>query len=317
MACFRPMVAHRDRVTGETALGYRLADTGDCLSLPCGRCVGCKLERASAWATRITHEASLYDSNLFVTLDYRPDALPASRSLEYEDFQRFMKRLRRRYRGVSAPRVEGVEFKAGFRPIRFFASGEYGDRFKRPHWHAILFNLVLPDAERYQNGTLRSEELEAIWGKGRCVIGEVTPASAAYVAGYTIKKAHGAAARAAAYDVVDERTGEVLFERRPEFCVMSRRPGIGAWWYDRFHRDLFPGGGESRAVVEGQERKVPRYYINRLIERDPLSAEEVAYVRFQRALEVPLEESSPQRLQVREEVARARQEFFSQRQQEF
>jgi len=313
MACFRPMVAHRDRDTGETALGYRLADTGDRLSLPCGRCVGCKLERASAWSTRITHEASLYDSNLFVTLDYRPDALPASRSLEYPDFQRFMKRLRRRYSGVSAPRgVEGVG-----RPIRFFASGEYGSRFARPHWHAILFNLVLPDAERFQNGTLRSQELEELWGKGRCVIGEVTPASAAYVAGYTMKKVYGASARAAAYDVVDESTGEVLLERRPEFCVMSRRPGIGAWWFERFSQDVFPGNGESRAVVDGQERKVPRYYINKLIERDPLSAEEVARVRFERALEVPLEESSPERLEVREEVARARQEFFSQRSQEF
>jgi len=80
---------------------------------------------------------------------------------------------------------------------------------------------------------------------------------------------------------------------------------------------LFPGNGESRAVVDGQERKVPRYYINKLIERDPLSAEEVARVRFERALEVPLEESSPERLEVREEVARARQEFFSQRSQEF
>jgi len=315
MACFHPMVAHRDRSTGETALGYRLVDSGDRLSLPCGKCVGCKLDRASAWSTRITHEASLYDSNLFVTLDYRPADLPRSGSLEYGDFQRFMKRLRRRYRGVSSPRVEGVAFGPGFRPIRFFASGEYGSRFGRPHWHAILFNLFLPDAERFQNGTLRSQELEDLWGKGRAVVGEVTPASAAYVAGYTMKKVYGAAARSA-YTVVDQSTGEVLQERRPEFCVMSRRPGIGAWWFDAYSGDLFPGSGESRAVVDGQERKVPRYYLGKLIERDPLSAEEVAYVRYKRAMDVDPEESSPERLLVREEVAKARQEFFSQRELE-
>lgn len=302
MACFRPMVAHRDRLSGSVSLGYGGAATGDRLSLPCSRCIGCRLDRAQAWSVRITHEASLYDSNLFVTLDYRPDALPASGSLEYGDFQRFMKRLRKVVSGVS-------EAPNGLRPVRFFVAGEYGERFRRPHWHAILFNVRLADQELYANGTYRSELLEETWKHGRAVIGGVTPASASYVAGYTMKKVYGQAAKRA-YTLVDHATGEVMQERRPEFCAMSRRPGIGAWWYDRFHADMFPA---DVAVQDGQVKKTPRYYRNRLYGDDPLTHEEVAYARYLKALERPVEEGSPERLAVREQVALARQEFYSPR----
>jgi len=300
VACFRPLVAYRERVSGEVAVGYRLAGRGDKLELPCGRCVGCKLDRARAWSVRIGHEAALYDKSLFVTFDYRPDAL-RSLSLEYGDFQRFLKRLRRELTGVSvAPN--------GKKPIRFFVAGEYGERYGRPHWHAILFNTWFPDAVRFHNGTFRSEMAERLWGHGNVVIGHVTPASAAYVAGYTMGKAHK---KAEDYeeDLVNPLTGE-LSGRRPEFNVMSRRPGIGAWWYDRFRSDLWNG---DHAVQDGKEYKVPRYYYEKLRGEDPSMAEEVAYGRFLRAREMPPEESTPERRAVREEVAEARFKFYSQR----
>ena len=203
--------------------------------------------------------------------------------------------------------VSGVsEAPDGRRPVRFFASGEYGSRFQRPHWHAILFNVAVEDRQAWGDGTYRSDLLEETWGNGRAVVGEVTAASASYVAGYTMKKVYGKKS----YDVVDPSTGEVLQERRPEFCVMSRRPGIGSWWFDRFHADMFPA---DIAVQDGQIKKTPRYYRNRLYGADPAMHEEVAYARFLKALDQPLEESSPERLAVREEVARARQEFYHER----
>lgn len=300
MACFRPLVAHRERLSGEVALGYRLAGRGDRLELPCGKCVGCRLDRARAWSVRIGHEALLYDRSVFATFDYRPESL-RSLSLEYGDFQGFLKRLRRRMSGVSAA-------PDGRKPIRFFVAGEYGEKFGRPHFHAILFNAWFPDSVRYANGTYRSELAEELWSHGNVVIGNVTPESSAYVAGYTLHKAHKRAEEYAE-DLVDPTTGEVS-GRRPEFVVMSRRPGIGAWWYERFSSDLWNG---DVAVQNGQRQKVPRYYFERLKSREPLKGEEVAYGRYLRALAVPLEESTPERREVREQVAEARVSFFGER----
>lgn len=274
------------------AIGYRLAGEGDKLELPCGRCVGCRLDRAREWSIRITHEAQLHDSNLFVTLDYAPAHLPESHSLEYRDFQLFLKRLRK---------------EVG--PVRYFVSGEYGSRFKRPHWHTILFGCRMPDAQRLYNGTFRSTLMERVWQKGRAVIGEVTPQSAAYVAGYTQKKQYGRAAREAYEDVVNVRTGE-LTSRRPEFCRMSLRPGIGAEWYRRFGSDVFPG---DRAVQDGKELKPPRFYFKKFQKSNPMMAEEVAYRRYEKALAVPREESSAERRAAKEECMLARERLYGER----
>lgn len=298
MSCFRPLLAHQDRsgLDRKPKLG---AGEGDPLELPCGRCVGCRMDRARSWSVRISHEAQLFDSNLFVTLDYCPRSLPASLSLEYSDFSGFMKRLRRRVAGVSRS-------PDGRKPIRFFVAGEYGSQFKRPHWHVILFNCAMPDQEEYQNGTYRSSLMEEIWGKGNCVIGSVNAESAAYVAGYTLEKKFGAAGAAHYEDVVNTETGE-LTARRPEFVVMSRRPGIGAWWYEKYRGDLFPA---DHAVMGGQEFKVPRFYYEKFKREDPCAAEEVAYERFLVARAVDPHESSEERRAVREEVAKRRLDSF-------
>ena len=91
------------------------------LSLPCGRCVGCRLERSRQWAVRCMHEASMHMFNSFVTLTYDDNHLPEYNSLNYKHFQDFMKRLRKSHNGV-----------------RFYMCGEYGEDFSRPHYHAIV-----------------------------------------------------------------------------------------------------------------------------------------------------------------------------------
>lgn len=300
MSCYRPLLAYR-RADGEVRLGQAPADAYS-LELPCSRCIGCKLDRARAWSIRITHEAQLYDSNVFVTFTYSDDSLPRSLSLEYPDFAGFMKRLRRRLRGVT-------QVTDGRKPIRFFVSGEYGGRTRRPHWHAILFNTRFPDQVRLVNGTYRSTVCEELWNRGNVVIGDVTPRSAAYVAGYTLKKVHGQRAAAHYEDVVDVNTGE-LHSRRPEFVVMSRRPGIGSWWYDRYGGDVFP---HDRAVMEGKCYKVPRYYWNRFeSEANPFLVEDVAWRRELKARE-RVEDSTPERRLVREVVAERRAALFGER----
>ena len=300
MSCFRPMAVYRDR-HGAIKIGLGGSHAVQGMMLPCGRCIGCKLARAHAWKVRIVHEASLYESNWFATLTYADEKL-VSWSLRYRDFQLFMKRLRKDHRG----HVGGPDGK--YR-IRFFCAGEYGSKRKRPHFHAVLFNVKFGDAVRWTNDSWYSAELERLWTHGRCQLDRLTPASAAYVAGYVNKKVYGAAA-VAAYELVNEETGEVVGVRVPEFVRMSLRPGIGSFFFDRYSRDLFP---LDAAVVDGQRSKVPRYYWERFRkEGDPVVVEELEHRRYLRAME-NREEGTAERLAVREGVAEARVAFKGER----
>ena len=135
MPCYRPIKGYRSRrlnaETGKRPVVFNPRDGfyDQPVDLPCGQCIGCRLERSRQWAIRCVHEASLHERNCFITLTYRDECLPTNGSLDLDAFQKFMKRLRRRF-------GEGV---------RFFHCGEYGENFGRPHYHAILFNLDFSD----------------------------------------------------------------------------------------------------------------------------------------------------------------------------
>lgn len=313
MACFRPLEAYQDDAGGAPRLGgYWAGENGRYLELPCGHCAGCRMDRRLEWSIRCTHEAQLYDSNLFVSLDYAPEKLPESRSLEYRDVQLWLKRLRKACKGVT--RIVTKDRPRGYYPVRFFLSGEYGSQTLRPHWHAILFNLAFKDQVRLFNGTYQSDIADELWSKGRCVIGDVTASSISYVAGYTTDKLYGRG-KNEAYEVVDVSSGEIK-ERRPELVSMSRSPGIGHWWYERYARDLF--GTENAphdfAVVEGKQRKVPRYYWRLFGESgNPFVVEEVREQRIAKAGEVDKSEETRERRAVREESLLRRVKTFSPR----
>lgn len=238
---------------------------------------------------RIVDEGKNHVYKWFLTLTYAPDNLPKFGSLRKRDVQLFQKRLRKA------------------RPddrIRFFTVGEYGEEGDRPHYHQVVWGTDFPDKKKHSmsgDDTLwKSEELNQLWGHGFCTFGRVTYESAAYVAGYVIKKINGQLADAH-YARVDPDTGEVVQIER-EFAIMSRRPGIGADWYDEFKRDVFPS---DRKVVKGKERKVPRYYAEKFRKEHPEEFEAIQARRKARALKHRAD-STPDRLAVREEVLRAR-----------
>lgn len=211
--------------------------------VPCGQCIGCRLERSRQWAVRCMHEASLYESNCSVTLTYADEHVPPGGSLDRRAFPLFMRRLRKR----------GAE-------VRTFYCGEYGERLGRPHYHALLFNWVFPDAVGVRDAgaylARRSPMLEELWPFGLSEIGEANFEMAAYVARYVTKKVTGA------------RAAEHYGGKVPEFAGMSRRPGIGAAWFDRFHREVYTG---DSVIANGRECRPPRYYDERLKQRDPFA----------------------------------------------
>jgi len=257
------------------------------LQVPCGQCIGCRLERSRQWAVRIMHEASLHDDNCFLTLTYSDANLPSDGSLRVRDFQLFAKRLRKR---------------AG--SFRFFHCGEYGEESSRPHYHACMFGIDFPDKRIYSeslgNKLYESEFLDEVWGLGAVRIGSLTFESAAYVARYVLKKVTGDAAEEH-YKRVDLVTG-AEYSLQPEYVTMSRRPGIGREWFERFGNEVYPS---DNVIARGFPSKPPRYYDSLLEAVAPDVLESVKDSRLQ-AAERRSWDSTPKRLKVRERVAKAR-----------
>lgn len=103
MACYNPLRVWRSKTINETGKrsmvfnrsAAQFADISQ--EIPCGQCIGCRLERSRQWAIRCVHEASLYEENCFLTLTYNNENLPENNTLVVKDFQNFMKRLRKKY----------------------------------------------------------------------------------------------------------------------------------------------------------------------------------------------------------------------------
>ena len=296
MPCYHPIPAFRNS-DGSIVFVDNLKryDTVGRLDLPCGRCIGCRLERSRQWAVRCMHEASLYDANSFVTLTYDNEHLPEYNSLRYRDFQLFMKRLRKAF----APAE-----------IRFYMCGEYGDDLSRPHYHACLFGCYFHDRVGISGGNsgsslYRSNLLTSLWPHGFSSVGDVTFESAAYVARYVMKKVTGRDADAY-YETVCPETGEVS-QRVPEFNKMSLKPGIGARWIERYKDDVYPN---DFVVSRGTESKPPRYYDKFLHRNDPDLLEELKFLRYTSS-KSRFSDNTDERLAVRKEVAEAKLSAFS------
>lgn len=284
MTCFTPLRAYR---TADRSIVFYIKkglNIVEALNLPCGQCIGCRLERSRQWAIRCVHEASLYEKNCFITLTYRDADLPQDMSLNVRHFQLFMKRLRKKYGSK----------------IRFYHCGEYGSQFGRPHYHACLFNFDFPDKELWtiRDGTRLyvSESLNDLWCKGFCSVGEVTFESAAYVARYIMKKINGDAA-AEHYQYICPITGEI-YSRKPEYTTMSRKPGIAMDWFEKYKSDVYPS---DIVVMRGKKMRPPKFYDSKYELHDPVGFEEIKYKRHLDSL-VHADNNTPERLEVRHKV---------------
>lgn len=264
-------------MSGEVVFVER-GDIREELLLPCGQCTMCRLERSRQWAVRCQHEATLHKENAFITLTYSDEYCPGQ--LEYQDYQKFMRRLRKRF-----------PEKAN----RFFMCGEYGPQLQRPHYHACLFGTDFPDKTIWQKTSsgsdlYRSKILEELWPWGHSSVGELTYASAAYTARYCMKKTTGWNARWA------------YGGKTPEFVHMSLKPGIGAKWIEKWQKDVYP---HDYVIINGVKTKPPKYYDMRYKKINEASYEEIKTERLNNSRQ-KYEDNTPQRLQDKEECAKAK-----------
>lgn len=242
--------------------------------VPCGQCIECRLAYARSWSCRIMNEVEMYPENTcwFVTCTYNDDNLPPAKliervnqstgeyqlapspfhSLSLDDHQRFMKRLRKEF-----GKDTGLK-------IRFFMSGEYGEKSVRPHFHYILFGVKLDDLVFYKvtdsgDKLYTSKRLSDVWNIGRdgkpremgfVTIGSVTTNSAGYIARYAIKKRK----------MIDASFYED-FGLKPEFLCMSRRPGIGKRWFEEHKNEIYKYDSIVLKDYKGVKSvKPPKYY---------------------------------------------------------
>lgn len=269
MPCYEPLQGLAKIGGGIT--WKKSESNGNKMEVACGQCLGCRLDYSRMWASRIVHEASLHEysgGNSFITLTYDGEKIPKDWSLKKKHFQDFMKRLRKQ-----------TEQK-----IRYFHCGEYGNLCRhggwtdhpihdhpeitechrcnlgRPHYHAILFNRTFKDQKYFKtvngNNYYTSDELAGVWQKGHCIITEVTMKSAAYVARYCLKKRTGRNIEDHYWNT--DQDG-VIHMVEPEYATMSRRPGIGKKWFEKYKSDCFPSD-EVPVRQYGIVPKVPRYY---------------------------------------------------------
>lgn len=289
MPCYKPLHAEMGP-SGPTFDPSKSFGRKFPIELPCGRCIGCLLERAKSWALRCMHESQMHQENCFITLTYHPDHLPQDNSLKKEDFQKFIRALRK-----------GTKKK-----IRYFMCGEYGEPTQknnyiaRPHFHCILFGLDFADKYlwRIENGNkmFRSPTLEKYWAKGHSETTNVTYEGCGYVARYCLKKQHGETGKRE-YAIIEPETGELLDEQRQHpYVSMSLKPGIGESWFRKYKSDVFPH--DYCITPDGRKQPVPAYYRKLLERENPKLSEKLRLARIEKSVANP--DNTPERLATRE-----------------
>lgn len=300
MPCYAPLTAYYSREVGASGkrgitFDRNASFSGVPLKLPCGQCIGCKLDRSLQWAVRCMHEKQLHDESAFVTVTYDNAHLPEGGTLVLRDHQLFMKRARK---------------KLG-KGIRFYMCGEYGSENGRPHYHYLWFNRDLRDKKFFKyskagHALYTSYTLDELWQhKGHAWIGEVTLESCAYVARYITEKITGDMSQEH-YEALT--VDGVIVDRKPEFTCGSRRPGLASAWYEKYGKHSFVSG--DFAVMDGKRVRMPRFYDDKYELTDPVDYERLKKRRISKARRHRLN-NTRDRLRVREVVAIKRSKMFN------
>lgn len=259
MPCYHPQIVYRSRLgkneNGSWPVVFNVRDGFSDMQLviPCGQCIGCRLEYSRQWAVRCVKELRDHTFAEFVTLTYDEDQLPDDMSLHPEDMTNFLKRLRHWCDPIK---------------IRYLQCGEYGETTNRPHHHMIIFGFKFPDAERlYLDGDFEyrySEIADGLWQKGFCTLTDVSFETCAYVARYVLKK-----------QLEDVDSGLV----KP-YITMSRRPGIGMNYFEKFKDEIYQ---TDTVVIRGIECKPPKAFDAAYRAIDPKAMSRIAGRRLSKA----------------------------------
>lgn len=296
--CDFPKAAYFVKGRAQPVFSRPSGHSGVSVPLPCGQCLGCRLQLRADWETRCMCEARMHEHVAFLTCTYTDEFLPKDLNVSLREAQLFVKRMR---------------FQFG-RDLSFMQLAEYGDTTARAHYHSTWFGLELPkDLEIFSarggNRLYASETLDGVWKRGNVLAAPATRASMAYVAGHQLKDLVHVRERARnGYELLDVSTGE-LRKRTAPFRTQSNRPAIGFRFFERYWRDVFVAN-EGAVRIDGELRSAPRYFWRLLQRMQPGLFAELWEARIEFAQsEAFRAESTPQRLAVRAQVRSAKIAF--------
>lgn len=202
-----------------TPIFIQIPDRAGRTPVPCGRCVACLQSRRGDWTYRLLEEERRSKTSTFLTLTYQDKYLPTVHgepSLLMADLQSYFKRVRKKAR-----------------ELKYYAVGEYGEHYQRPHYHAIVFNAA-------------NELLQEKWTKNNEPIGfvstdQVSQASIHYVTKY----------------ILNSKTGWGYKKSKP-FATMSNSLGKD---YIEVNKDAHRETLNDQVVYPGgSKQRMPRYY---------------------------------------------------------
>jgi hypothetical protein len=270
MACFYPLKGYVAPGGGITfSRKHSNLGLGQHMDVPCGKCIACLKRKSNEWAIRLYHEACMFRERdlgcSFITLTYNDEKCPIGvkpfthakpmRSLRLGDITRFMKSLRQ---------ILEREWDAS--GIRYYIAGEYGPDTERPHYHGVIFGWSFPDREplgvrgKSRANLYRSRVLDRSWSYEGESLGyhsvgeELNPQSISYVTKYITKIGD--------FGEKDPNRGR----REVERANMSRMPGLGASWIEKYWQEVY----HSDSVIFGErEVKPPRFYDRYLAKHQP------------------------------------------------
>nr|WAE43820.1 MAG: replication initiator protein [Microviridae sp.] len=304
MACYHPLKGFRSKLGKNENGSWSIAfDTKNGLedmpvTVPCGQCIGCRLERSRQWAVRIMHESKKSTESYFLTLTYNDENL-GNNELNKQDIILFIKS----YRQNLVEKSKKLNLKQSTK-FRYYQCGEYGEKRGRRHHHMAIWKTEVdfsnfsragargraiappliqdkvispyyqPNIHKYALYT--SQELEALWGKGSITIADLTFESAAYIARY-IAKNHK----------------ETFKKEEPQYATMSRKPGIGYNHWEKYKNNIRAIDG---VITRGMVTKTPRYYDKLFEKHDP---EELKTRKEKRILKINPSEQTYERLEAK------------------
>lgn len=215
--------------------------------VPCGSCLFCLANRRSEWSFRLGEEQKDSLTAYFITLTYDPETLPHNKygepTLFKRDLQKFWKRLREKQvakhykNGNFKSKKEAREHLSNFAPIKYYSVGEYGSKGQRPHYHAIVYN-VIHSVE---------QEIESLWGMGMVDVQPVNPHAIHYVTGYVMQKDSYPSNSVRPYNAMSNGLGQ-RYMQNAEYHTSNKSLTVRA--------------------ADGSKQKLPRYYREKMFTKE-------------------------------------------------
>lgn len=232
--------------------------------IACGYCPACQYNERVGWTFRVSEESKQAKEAWFITLTYDNENIPLWDTM-YDTFYRGMqnnssnryeslndkdlitfinsvkKAQARAVKEVAKNSLSPAEALAPRRP-KYYAVGEYGSQYGRPHYHIIFFNIWESIANEIN--------LEKIWKKGRVETESISPALIHYATGYIHEKS----------------SYKKSYQQKPKMYCSK---GIGEDYIKRnkkWHKDLL----NPWIWFNGYKIGMPKYYKDKIFTSEEL-----------------------------------------------